>query len=101
VAIPMDMIKQTIPDFDINNLKLYHGEGCSHCGKTGYRDRIGISELIDINHEMKNLILQKRGALNVEDVQSNQPFLTMEQDGLLKALQGLTTVEEVMRVIQN
>ncbi len=100
-AIPIDIIKQNIPDFDPAKIKFYHGAGCSHCAKTGYRERICIAEVIDINHEMKNLILKKRGALTTEDVQSNQPFLTMEQDGFLKALQGLTTVEEVMRVIQD
>ncbi len=100
-AIPIDIIKQNIPDFDPEKITFYHGAGCSHCAKTGYRERICIAEVIDINHEMKNLILKKRGALTTEDVQSNQPFLTMEQDGFLKALQGLTTVEEVMRVIQD
>ncbi len=100
-AIPLETIKLSMPDFDINNVKFYHGEGCSHCGKTGYRDRIGIAEVLDINHEMRNLILAKRGALTTEDVQSNQPFLTMEQDGFIKAAMGLTTVEEIMRVIQN
>jgi type IV pilus assembly protein PilB len=100
-AIPIEIIKQNIPDFDPDKIKFYHGAGCSHCAKTGYRERICIAEVIDINHEMKNLILKKRGALTTEDVQSNQPFLTMEQDGFLKALQGLTTVEEVMRVIQD
>lgn len=100
-AIPENILKQNFPDLDVNNIKFYHGEGCSHCGKTGYRERVCIAEVIDINHEMKNLILQKRGALTIEDVQSNQPFLTMEQDGIIKALQGVTTIEEVMRVIQN
>ncbi len=100
-AIPLDILKQNFPDFTPGKLQFFRGEGCSHCGKTGYRDRICIAEAIDINHEMKNLILKKRGALTTEDVQSNQPFLTMEQDGLIKALQGLTTVEEVMRVIQD
>ncbi len=100
-AIPLDIIKQNIPDFDPATIKFYYGEGCSHCGKTGYRGRVGVVEVIDVNHDMRNLILKKRGALTIEDVQSNQPFLTMEQDGLLKALLGITTVEEVMRVIQN
>lgn len=100
-AISPGIIKEAIPDYDPNNIKFYRGEGCSHCGKTGYRDRIGIIEIIDINHDMKNLILQKKGALTIEDVQSNQPFLTMEQDGIIKSILGLTTIEEVMRVIQN
>ena len=50
---------------------------------------------------MRDLIVQKKGAVTLEDVRANQPFLTMEQDGLIKAMQGLTTIEEVMRIIQN
>lgn len=99
--ISPDLIKQIAPDFDINNLKLYRGEGCSHCGKTGYHSRVSIAEVIDFNPKMRDLIVEKRGALTIEDVRANQPFLTMEEDGLLKALQGVTTIEEVMRVIQN
>ncbi len=100
-AVPIETIKMVLPDFSYETIKFYHGEGCSHCGKTGYRDRLCIAEVLDINHEMKNLILAKRGALTIEDVQSNQPFLTMEQDGIIKAVMGLTTIEEVFRVIQN
>lgn len=100
-AIPVELIKKSILDFDINNIKFYHGEGCSHCGKTGYRERVCISEIIDVNSSIKNLILAKGGAITVDDIRSNQPYLTMEQDGLIKSIQGLTTIEEVMRVIQN
>ncbi|MCX6792481.1 MAG: GspE/PulE family protein [Candidatus Falkowbacteria bacterium] len=99
--IPVDIIKQSIPDFDINNIKFYHGEGCSHCGKSGYRERVCIAEIVDVNSDMKNLILKKGGSMTIEDVRANQPFLTMQQDGLIKVIQGMTTIEEVMRVIQN
>ncbi len=100
-VISPEIIKKIIPDFDINNIKFYHGEGCSHCGKSGYRDRICIAEVIDINHEMRNLIMEKNANITLEDVKSNQLFLSMEEDGLIKAMQGLTTIEEIMRVIKN
>lgn len=99
--IPEDLVKKVIPDFDINKLKFMKGQGCSHCGNTGYHSRISIAEAINFNEGMRDLIINKRGAVTVEDVRGNQPFLTMEQDGLLKAALGLTTVEEVIRVIQN
>jgi len=99
--IPVEIVKQAIPDFDINNIKFYHGEGCAHCGKTGYRERVCIAEIIDVNAAMRNLILAKGGSITIDDIRANQPFLTMEQDGLIKSIQGLTTIEEVMRVIQN
>ncbi len=99
--IPIDLVRKVIPDFDPTAVTFYKGEGCSHCGKTGYRSRVCIAEAIEVNHQMQNLILQKRGALTIEDVKANQPFVTMEEDGLMKAVRGDTTVEEVMRVIQN
>lgn len=98
--IPVDLIKKVIPNFDINTIKFSRGQGCSHCGNTGYHSRISVAEVIDFNQGMRELLVKKQGAVRIEDVQANQPFLTMEQDGLIKAIQGLTTIEEVMRVIQ-
>lgn len=99
--IPVELIKKVIPNFDINNLKFMKGQGCSHCGNTGYHSRISVAEAIDFNQGMRDLIVSKKGAVTVEDVRANQPFLTMEEDGYIKAVMGLTTVEEVLRVIQN
>lgn len=99
--IPVELIKKVIPDFDINHLKFMKGQGCSHCGNTGYHSRISVAEAIDFNQGMRDLIVTKKGAVTVEDVRANQPFLTMEEDGYIKAAMGLTTVEEVLRVIQN
>jgi type IV pilus assembly protein PilB len=99
--IPVDLIKKVIPDYDPAKVSFVKGKGCSHCGNTGYRSRISIAEAVDFNQGMRDLIVQKKGAVTIEDVRANQPFLTMEQDGLIKAMQGLTTIEEVMRIIQN
>ncbi len=99
--IPVELIKKVIPDFDINKISFSRGQGCTHCGNTGYHSRISIAEAIDFNQGMRELLVKKQGAVRLEDVQANQPFLTMEQDGLIKAAQGLTTIEEVMRIIQS
>ncbi len=99
--IPVEQIKSMMPEYDPAKMVFYRGEGCSHCGKTGYHSRISIGEVIDFNQEMRDLIVQKRGALRIEDVKANQPFVSIEEDGLIKALQGFTTIEEVMRVMQN
>jgi type IV pilus assembly protein PilB len=99
--IPVELINKVIPNFDINKISFSRGQGCTHCGNTGYHSRISIAEAIDFNQGMRQLLVQKQGAVRLEDVQANQPFLTMEQDGLIKAVQGLTTLEEVMRVIQS
>lgn len=99
--IPVEQIKLMMPEFDPSKITFFKGEGCSHCGKTGYRSRISIGEIIDCNQALRDLVIQKHGGVTIEDVRANQPFVTIEEDGLIKAMQGLTTVEEVMRVIQN
>ena len=72
--------------------------GCPHCQGTGYRGRIGIYELVDVGPAMQELILSRATAEQMRNVASEQGGRTLRQDGLLKASQGLTSVEEVIRV---
>jgi len=85
----------------INKMSFYQGKGCSHCRKTGYTGRVAIVEIIDINDEIKEITMDKNKRLTVKDLVENQGFTTMKQDGIIKALQGDTTVQEVLRVIQD
>ncbi len=94
-------IESLIPDFDINNLKFYHGKGCPQCGNTGYKGRIAIAEVLDINEKLRNFISDNKKNINLNDIISTQPFITMEQDGVIKVLQGLTTMEEILRVTED
>ncbi len=94
-------IKNIIPDFDIDNLKFYHGKGCPQCGNTGYRGRIAIAEVLDVNDKLQDLILDGKKNISLFDVISTQPFITIKQDGIIKVLQGLTTMEEVLRVTED
>ncbi len=94
-------IEDLIPDFDINNLKFYHGKGCPQCGNTGYKGRIAIAEVLDVNDRLRDLISNNQRNITLEDVVNSQPFITMEQDGVIKVLKGLTTMEEVLRVTED
>ncbi len=94
-------IESLIPDFDINNLKFYHGKGCPQCGNTGYKGRIAIAEVLDVNEKLRSFISDNKKNITLNDVVSTQPFITMEQDGVIKVLQGLTTMEEVLRVTED
>ncbi len=78
-------------------LTFYHGKGCSHCGDTGYKGRIGIVETIAINRKMKDLIASGFHQAEVDKELDNQHFITMLQDGIIKAAIGITTIEEIMR----
>ncbi|MCK5647511.1 MAG: type II/IV secretion system protein [Gammaproteobacteria bacterium] len=77
---------------------IHRGEGCSHCGGTGYRGRIGLYELLIISDETRHLINTGADANTIREKAVEQGMLTLRQDALKKLAQGLTTVEEVVRV---
>ncbi len=77
---------------------LYKGEGCSHCGGTGYKGRIGIFEVMDITPEMVDLIMNKATEQDMDKLARKQGMISMVQDGYLKAIESITTIEEVLRV---
>jgi type II secretory ATPase GspE/PulE/Tfp pilus assembly ATPase PilB-like protein len=79
----------------------YKAVGCSRCENTGYSSRVAISEAIDINDDLKEMIDKGNNDLKIEDIQRNQPFYTMKQDGVIKVLQGVTTMEEILRIIES
>lgn len=84
---------------DFNNLKFYQGNGCEACQGIGYKGRIGVYEVLTMNQEIEKLILS--GTASEYDMRNNAKkngMITMVQDGLLKALDGITSVEEVFRV---
>lgn len=82
----------------INGFKLYKGKGCDQCSNIGYRGRIALYEVMPIRDEVKELIL--RGASSIELKKEAMRFgmKTLRQSGLSKARDGITTLEEVLRV---
>lgn len=83
-------------------LKVYRGKGCNRCEDTGYKGRLAISEVINVTGRMQDIIVA--GGINNQDaVQEElklQGMLTLKQDGIIKALRGLTTIEEVWTVTE-
>lgn len=99
--IPENLVKKIYPEFDAKNIKLYKGVGCVRCGNTGYVSRVCIAEVLEVNDLVKDAILNRHGMMKAEEIVASQEFMTIEQDGLVKAMQGITTLEEVFRVMQN
>ncbi len=97
--IPTDYIKTLLPDYDPDHIKFYNGQGCPRCGNSGYTGRVAISEVLDVNDKLQDMIIDGHHILKLEDIRSTQDFLTFKQDGYLKIIQGITTMEEVLRVI--
>ena len=83
------------------NPDLYRGEGCDKCLQTGYLGRTGIFELMVVDDEMKELITQQQGLHILRQAAIRKGMLTLREDGLRKALEGVTTLEEVYRVTQD
>ena len=88
-------------------LKLYRGTGsvagkaCVACGGAGYLGRIGIFEVLPVSSEISKLIATRASMEDIQNVAVREGMMTMKQDGYIKALEGTTTVEEVLRVAQD
>ncbi|MBI2009971.1 MAG: type II/IV secretion system protein [Candidatus Chisholmbacteria bacterium] len=83
-----------------NSLTLMRGQGCKQCGDTGYSGRIGIFEALSVSDKIGQLILERASADQVEETAVAAGMMLMKQDGYLKILEGMTTVEEVLRVAE-
>ena len=98
----LEEIKSTLGKIFPNKpeLKLSKGRGCDQCGKSGYLGRIGIFETIPVTPKIASLVLENADSATIEKEAILEGMITMKQDGYLKVLQGITTVEEVLRVAQ-
>ncbi len=89
------------PDIDMDNFKFWKGEGCPECGETGYRGRTAIAEVLNIEDEIREIISKQKDWHLIKEHFFKEGMLTLKQDGIVKALRGLTTIEEVLRVTQD
>ena len=81
-------------------LKLPKAVGCEKCNNTGYFGRIAIYEVMEISEKISKLIVEKTSASAIQKQAMEDGMLTMKQDGYVKVLEGITTMEEVLRVAQ-
>jgi type IV pilus assembly protein PilB len=77
--------------------KIYHGKGCTTCNKGGYKGRTGLYEVMEINDELRELILVGASALELKKKAIEQGMITLRRSGLVKVALGQTTMEEVLR----
>jgi type IV pilus assembly protein PilB len=77
--------------------KIYHGKGCSTCNKGGYKGRTGLYEVMEINDDLRELILVGASALELKKKAIEQGMITLRRSGLIKVALGQTTMEEVLR----
>ena len=99
---PVDVPEQAMIDAgftpeEVKTTKISAGKGCSTCNKTGYKGRVGLYEVMEINDELRELILVGASALELKKKALDQGMIMLRRSGLTKVALGLTTIEEVLR----
>ncbi len=101
--ISREEIRASIPDFplrkDEQEITLHEPVGCLRCSNTGYKGRIGVYELLLVNDTIRHLTLQHRSAGEITEAAVKEGMITLRRDGFLKVREGLTTLEESLRVL--
>jgi type IV pilus assembly protein PilB len=93
-----DLMRFFIGVDETEPVTLYKGTGCSLCNNTGYKGRVAIQEVMSISKEIRRLIIQKTSADLIKEQAIREGMLTLKEDGMKKALAGITTINEVIRV---
>lgn len=111
--IPEESVQQDIREVlgkllpTTTQIKLYRGKGsvgdvpCSSCGGTGYTGRLGVFEVFAVTDAISKLMLARAPMKDIETQAIQEGMITMKQDGYMKALEGTTSIEEVLRVAQD
>jgi len=99
---PLEVPEQAMLDAgftpeEIGTTKIYIGKGCGTCNKTGYKGRVGLYEVMEINDELRELILVGASALELKKKAIDQGMIMLRRSGLTKVALGQTTLEEVLR----
>lgn len=79
-------------------LKLYHGKGCAKCDNVGYKGRVGLFELLSASEAIAHATLDGSPSSKLHEISVKEGMITLLEDGIVRALEGTTTLEEVMRV---
>ena len=98
----IDDVKNNLGDLwkPAGEVKFYRGKGCVDCDNSGYYGRVGLFEVLPISEKISKLILLRSSAADIEKEAKEEGMVSLKEDGFLKVTEGLTTVEEVLRVAQ-
>jgi len=88
-----------VPEAEAGALTFYRAVGCEHCNHTGYRGRVGIYEIMHVSDKLRRLIAQKGSEAQLRDAAMAGGMISLGEDGLLKVKAGMTTPEELLRVV--
>jgi len=94
---PQALIDAGYTKDEAERVQIQHGRGCTTCNNTGYKGRVGLYEVMEINDELRELILVGASALELKKKALEQGMITLRKSGLIKIAVGQTTMEEVLR----
>jgi len=100
-AVVADVKKVLGPLLITTKIQFYRGKKCAECNGTGYSGRIGIFEVLPVTEKIGRLILEHSPSSKIETEAKLNGMIDMKQDGYLKTLEGVTTLEEVLRVAES
>jgi type IV pilus assembly protein PilB len=95
---PQALVELGIAPEDARGVTCFRGSGCGQCSGTGYRGRVALYEVMPMSEELRSLVLAGASASEIKRTAIGVGMMTLRQSGLLKLKQGLTTMEEVLRV---
>jgi len=100
LRVEMTPVKERfkLPALDAS-LKILGPSGCDECNNLGYKGRIGVYEVFEVTRDMERLILENPSVSAIRDQAVKQGMVTMLQDGYLKLIGGITSIEEIRRVL--
>ena len=96
---PVEAFRRLNLSMDLESVTFYRGRGCERCRQTGYRGRIGVFELMTISDHIRELILRKAPTHELRQAGLEAGMMTLRQDAMQKILEGITTMEEALRVV--
>jgi type II secretory ATPase GspE/PulE/Tfp pilus assembly ATPase PilB-like protein len=82
-----------------DDFKLLYPVGCDKCNNTGYLGRVGLYEMFFLDDEMKDYIVKENSTIQIKKMAQDKGLITMRQDGIIKVIEGVTTLEEIQRVV--
>lgn len=96
---PVEAFRRLNLSMDLESVTFYRGRGCERCRQTGYRGRIGVFELMLVSDHLRELILRKAPTHELRQAGLEAGMMTLKQDAMQKILEGITTMEEALRVV--
>jgi general secretion pathway protein E len=100
VPDPLALKEMDINPDHLKDKSFFRAKGCQNCFQTGYRDRIGIYEIMVFDEGLKSLILRTYDSNQIKNLAIQNKMISLRQDGIQKVIKGITTVEEVIRVTE-